>query len=101
MALQSSASAADPLKFSEVKTEFDLGDNLRSYLGAASGVPSTGTLKLTDFLGTSAIGVWTTGGTLNTARYVLAGAGTQSAGLCMVAIAINFGRCVSRSITVF
>jgi len=28
-------------------------------------------------------GIWSSGGNLNTARYYLAGAGTQNAGLCM------------------
>jgi hypothetical protein len=56
MALQSSASTADPLKFSEVQAEFTTvsGTSMRDYLGVTVGVPSTGTLNLTDFLGTSA-----------------------------------------------
>ena len=29
------------------------------------------------------VGSWSSGGSLNTARYALAGAGTQAAGLCM------------------
>lgn len=42
------------IKQSEVKAEFNKGDNLRAYLGAADGVPSSGNLKLTDFRGKSA-----------------------------------------------
>lgn len=39
---------------SQVITEFNMGSNLRAYLGAAPGVPSSGNLKLTDFYGKSA-----------------------------------------------
>lgn len=41
------------IKQSEVKAEFNKGNNLRAYLGAAPGVPSSGNLKLTDFRGKS------------------------------------------------
>jgi len=40
-----------PIKMSDVKAEFNLGNNLRAYLGCAPGVPTSGTIKLTDLLG--------------------------------------------------
>lgn len=42
------------IKQSQVKAEFNKGNNLRAYLGAAPGVPSSGNLKLTDFYGKTA-----------------------------------------------
>lgn len=39
------------IKQSQVMSEFNKGNNLRSYLGVAPGVPSSGDLKLTDFYG--------------------------------------------------
>ena len=39
------------IKLSEIKSEFKKGNNLLAYLGAASGVPSSAPLKLTDFYG--------------------------------------------------
>lgn len=39
---------------SQVKSEFNKGNNLRAYLGCAPGVPSSGTIKLTDLLGKDA-----------------------------------------------
>ena len=44
-----------PIKQSQVKAEFKKGNNLLDYLGAASGVPTNPPLKLTDFLGKSAL----------------------------------------------
>ena len=41
------------IKFSQIKAEFNKGNNLRAYLGAASGVPSSGTLKMSHFYGKS------------------------------------------------
>lgn len=43
------------IKQSQVIAEFNKGNNLRAYLGAATGVPSSGNLKLTDFYGKSAV----------------------------------------------
>ena len=43
-----------PISTSQIKAEFNKGNNLRNYLGAAPGVPTSGTLKQTDFLGKSA-----------------------------------------------
>ena len=42
------------IRQSQVIAEFGGANNLRDYLGAASGVPTSGNLKLTDFYGTSA-----------------------------------------------
>lgn len=63
MALQSSASSANPLTLNEIKTEFTGGgNNLRSYLRAGgqvashwnnSTIPTSGTIKILDFLSTS------------------------------------------------
>ena len=50
------------IKQSQVIAEFNKGNNLRAYLGAASGVPSSGNLKLTDFYGktaSDAVSSWT------------------------------------------
>lgn len=41
------------IKLSQIKTEFNKGNNLKAYYGAASGVPSSGTIKVTDFYGKS------------------------------------------------
>lgn len=46
--------ASGTIRQSQVIAEFGGGSNLRSYLGAAAGVPSSGNLKLTDFYGKSA-----------------------------------------------
>lgn len=46
--------ASGTIAQSQVIAEFGGGSNLRSYLGAASGVPSSGNLKLTDFYGKTA-----------------------------------------------
>ena len=55
MTLQSSASASNPLCLSEIKTEFSsISSNcLTGFYGAASGVPASGNICLTDFLGKS------------------------------------------------
>ena len=55
MALQSTASASNPLCLSEIKTEFNsISSNcLTGFYGAASGVPSSGNICISDFLGTS------------------------------------------------
>ena len=56
--------------------------------GATEGSPAEGDIWYDSgkfYLGTSQTftpGVWSSGGNLGTARYALAGAGTQSAGLC-------------------
>lgn len=42
------------IRQSQVIAEFNKGNNLRAYLGADSGVPTSGNLKLTDFYGKSA-----------------------------------------------
>ena len=65
MALQASASAGDPLKFSEIKTEFAASaNNLRAYLKGAGivdsndtapNVPSSGTISILDFLGAARV----------------------------------------------
>jgi hypothetical protein len=65
MALQASASAGDPLKFSEIKTEFaGSANNLRAYLKGAGivdgddtapNVPSSGTISILDFLGAARV----------------------------------------------
>lgn len=57
MALQSTASASNPLCLSEIKTEFSgiSGDCLTDFYGAASGVPSSGNICISDFLGKSSI----------------------------------------------
>lgn len=44
------------IKLSEIKGEFNKGNNLTAYYGAASGIPSSGTIKVTDFYGKSAGG---------------------------------------------
>lgn len=56
MTLQSSASASNPLCLSEIKTEFSsISSNcLTGFYGAASGVPSSGNICVSDFLGVSA-----------------------------------------------
>ena len=41
------------IKLSEIKTEFGRGNNLRDYYGVASGIPSSGIIKVTDFYGKS------------------------------------------------
>ena len=55
MTLQSSASSSNPLCLSEIKTEFSsISSNcLTGFYGAASGVPASGNICLTDFLGKS------------------------------------------------
>ena len=65
MALQASASAGDPLKFSEIKTEFAASaNNLLAYLKGAGivdsndtapNVPSSGTISILDFLGAARV----------------------------------------------
>jgi len=57
MALQSTASASNPLCLSEIKTEFNsISSNcLTGFYGAASGVPSSGNICVSDFLGKSSI----------------------------------------------
>lgn len=65
MALQASASAGNPLKFSEIKTEFAASaNNLRAYLknagivdsnDTAPNVPSSGTISILDFLGAARV----------------------------------------------
>lgn len=47
---------AGTIKLSQIKTEFNKGDNLKSYYGVTSGIPSSGTIKVTDFYGKSAGG---------------------------------------------
>ena len=42
------------IKLSEIKTEFNKGNNLKAYYGVASGIPSSGTIKVTDFYGKEA-----------------------------------------------
>lgn len=39
------------IKLSQIKSEFGGANNLKDYYGAASGVPNSGTIKLTDFYG--------------------------------------------------
>ena len=39
------------ITLSEIKGEFGKGNNLTDYYGVASGIPSSGTIKLTDFYG--------------------------------------------------
>ena len=39
------------IKLSQIKSEFGGADNLKDYYGAVSGVPNSGTIKLTDFYG--------------------------------------------------
>ena len=46
--------SSPPISMSQVKAEFNLGNNLRAYLGCAPGVPTSGSIKLTDLLGKSA-----------------------------------------------
>ena len=41
------------IKLSEIKAEFKKGNNLKSYYGVASGIPNSGTIKITDFYGKS------------------------------------------------
>jgi len=41
------------IKLSEIKGEFNKGDNLKAYYGATNGIPSSGNIKLTDFYGKS------------------------------------------------
>lgn len=65
MALQSTANTANPLKFSEIKTEFAASaNNLRAYLKGAGivdsndtapNVPSSGTISILDFLGAARV----------------------------------------------
>lgn len=95
MPLQSSASGADPLKLSEIKTEFGGPDNLRAYLNGGtyvpssplnSGIPSSGTLKILDFLSSSAgigtVNIPTSFG-VNHARTGITSSGTATASLSM------------------
>ncbi len=42
------------IKLSEIKSEFNKGNNLKAYYGVANGIPSSGTIKVTDFYGKSA-----------------------------------------------
>lgn len=44
------------IKLSQIKTEFNKGNNLKAYYGVTSGIPSSGTIKVTDFYGKSAGG---------------------------------------------
>jgi len=44
---------SDEITLSEIKSEFNKGDKLTDYYGVAAGVPSSGTIKLTDFYGKS------------------------------------------------
>ena len=44
------------IKLSQIKSEFNKGNNLKAYYGVASGIPSSGTIKVTDFYGKSAGG---------------------------------------------
>ena len=44
------------IRLSQIKSEFNKGNNLTAYYGAASGIPSSGTIKVTDFYGKSAGG---------------------------------------------
>lgn len=44
------------IRLSQVKSEFSKGNNLLAYLGAATGVPTSPPLKLTDFYGKSSGG---------------------------------------------
>ena len=53
------------IELSQIKSEFNKGNNLTAYYGAASGIPSSGTIKVTDFYGKSA-----GGGQLGTKRRV-------------------------------
>lgn len=46
--------SSPPIRMSQVKAEFNKGNRLRQYLGCAPGVPSSGTIKLTDLLGKDA-----------------------------------------------
>ena len=39
------------IKLSQIKTEFKKGNNLTSYYGVVSGIPSSGIIKVTDFYG--------------------------------------------------
>lgn len=39
------------IKLSEIKGEFNKGNNLTAYYGVVSGIPSSGAIKLTDFYG--------------------------------------------------
>lgn len=65
MALQAEANTANPLKFSEIKTEFaGAANNLRAYLKGAGivdgddtapNVPSSGTIKILNFLGAARV----------------------------------------------
>ena len=41
------------IKLSQIKSEFGKGDNLSDYYGVVSGIPSSGTIKVTDFYGKS------------------------------------------------
>ena len=57
MALQSTASASDPLKLSEIQAEFNTvsGNCLTDFYGASAGLPTSGQICISDFLGKSAI----------------------------------------------
>lgn len=44
------------IKLSEIKSEFNKGNNLTAYYGVTSGIPSSGVIKNTDFYGKSAGG---------------------------------------------
>lgn len=67
MALQSTANTANPLKFSEIKTEFAASaNNLRAYLKGAGivdsndtapNVPTSGTISILDFLGAARVDI--------------------------------------------
>ena len=39
------------IKLSQIKTEFNKGNNLTAYYGVVSGIPSSGIIKVTDFYG--------------------------------------------------
>jgi len=47
-----------PISMSQAKAEFNKGNNLRAYLGCAPGVPTSGTIKLSDLLGKSLWGYY-------------------------------------------
>lgn len=44
------------LTLNDIKSEFNKSTNLKSYYGVASGIPSSGTIKITDFYGKAAGG---------------------------------------------
>lgn len=55
MTLQSSANTTDPLKFSEIQAEFSLinSNRFRNFINLGDGLPTSGTLKFSDFLSKS------------------------------------------------